>query len=246
MSLAPYVHVDRRLTGANAGDRVPLTSDVAHHLTRVLRLRAGTEVVVADGVGGEATGRLAADTVVLAAAPVHTVAARPILTVAQALPKARKLDEVIRQATELGVDRIAPVAAGRSVTRLDGERGDRAVGRWTAIARAASEQARRPHRPVVAPIVTAEDLATSLPTGELLLVAHVGASRALTAAVAAAGERPGVTIAIGPEGGWTEHEIATFVAAGGEVVGLGASVLRTEHAAAAALAALAALTGRWE
>jgi 16S rRNA (uracil1498-N3)-methyltransferase len=247
VSLAPYVHLTTPLGDAGAGAPVPLDADAAHHLSRVLRLRPGAAVVVADGAGNEAPALLGDGEVVLEAPARATPAGRPRLTVAQALPKARKLDDVIRQVTELGVDRVVPVAAERSVVRLDGDRAERAVTRWRAVARAAAEQARRPYLPVVSPVTSASDLVAELRPGDRLFVAHVGAVRSLAAAVTdtvAAGTTE-IVVAVGPEGGWTDAEVAAFEAAGGEVIGLGPSVLRTEHAAAAAVAVVAALAGRW-
>lgn len=244
MSLAPYVHVAASLAGAGAGTEVALDPDAAHHLGRVLRLRPGASLVVADGLGGEATAELGDGAVRLTGPVSRHPAPVPHLTVAQGLPKARKLDDVLRQLTELGVDRLVPVAAVRSVVRLDDDRADRALARWRAVARAAAEQARRAWLPEVAPVTSASSLAA----GEAdLLVAHVGAARSLPAALADRADRTRpVVVAVGPEGGWDEGEVETLAAADGEVVGLGPTVLRTEHAAAAAAAVVAAATGRWD
>lgn len=247
MSLAPYVHLTTSLRGAGAGTSVLLDPDAAHHLSRVLRLRPGAAVVVADGAGCEAPSHLGDGLVVLEASARSVAPQQPHLAVAQALPKARKFDEVIRQVTELGVDRIVPVAAERSVVRLDGDRAGRAVTRWRAVARAAGEQARRPHLPVVSPVAWPSGLVEVLGPGHRLLVAHVGAVRSLAEAVTRAVHEgaTGVVVAVGPEGGWSDAEVGVLEAGGGEVVGLGPSVLRTEHAAAAAVAVAAALMGRW-
>jgi 16S rRNA (uracil1498-N3)-methyltransferase len=254
VSLAPYVHLAASLdeagaeagAGAGAGTEVTLDADAAHHLGRVLRLGPGADLVVSDGAGGEAPAELGDGTVRLTAPITRHPAPTPHVTVAQGLPKARKLDEVLRQLTELGVDRLVPVAATRSVVRLDADRADRALTRWRAIARAAAEQARRPWLPEVAPVTSASSFAAAGSDADLL-VAHVGATRSLPAALA---DRPDparpIVVAVGPEGGWDDAEVAAFVGAGGEVVGLGPTVLRTEHAAAAAVAVVAAATGRWD
>jgi 16S rRNA (uracil1498-N3)-methyltransferase len=247
VSLAPYVHVSAPLRDVLPGAEVPLDADAAHHLAKVLRLRPGAALVVADGAGHEAPAHLGDGVVVLESDPHHLPATSPRLTVAQALPKARKLDEVIRQVTELGVDRVVPVAAERSIVRLDGERAERAATRWRAVARAAAEQARRSHLPAVSPVTSTSDLVATLAPGDRLLVAHVGARRSLAAAVAdaVADGSGGIVVAVGPEGGWSDAEVAALRSEGGEVVGLGPSVLRTEHAAAAAVAVAAAVAGRW-
>jgi 16S rRNA (uracil1498-N3)-methyltransferase len=244
VSLAPFLHLDVDLAPLEPGGRVPLDGTAHHHLTRVLRLRDGAEVEVSDGRGTTAAGRLAGDEVELTVTPVAVPPPRPTLTVAQGLPRGRKLDEVVRQVTELGTDRIVPVAAARSVTRLSGDRAGRAVERWTAVARAAAEQSRRPWRVEVAPVTAAGELVDALPAGTHLLVAHVGAGTPLPAALATVSPDH-LAVAVGPEGGWEDDEVAAMVGAGGVPVGLGPTVLRTEHAAAAAVAVLGALVGRW-
>ena len=252
MSLVPYVHLDASLQRVAAGGTVPLSSSEAHHLTTVLRLRPGAAVEVADGAGGSATAELGDHEVRLVADPRFQPARTPRLRVAQALSKGRKLDEVVRQVTELGADGIVPVTAARSVTRLDVAKASRALERWRAIARAASEQARRPWRPHVEPItdpaalVSRRDpLASTAGTVTcLLLVGHPG-GRPLPSFGARAAAAAEVTLAIGPEGGWTEEELAVMVDGGATTVGLGDTILRTEHAGAAGLAVLAALLGRW-
>ena len=241
MSLRPYVHLDRPLAGSTAGTWVPLDEVARHHLTTVLRLTPGARIEVADGRGASAPARLDTDAVELLADAVDSAPARPRLELAQALAKGRRFDEVVRQATELGVDGIRPVAADRSVSRLGADRAERARQRWRSVARAAAEQARRPTRP---------ELALPCPVGELdvsgaqVLVAHPGAP-ALPEVVGDARGVECLMLVVGPEGGWTDAELDTLVERGGLLVGLGPTVLRTEHAGAAGLAVLAAQLGRW-
>jgi 16S rRNA (uracil1498-N3)-methyltransferase len=247
MSATPFVHVAADLTAAGRGDTVALGDEDVHHLTRVLRLRPGAEVEVADGRGRQVTAILDTGVVVLTAAPLATPRPRPELVLAQALPKGRKLDEVVRLATELGVDRIVTAAAARSVVTLTGERAERAAERWRAVGRAAAEQARRPFLPHLG---TPVDLAAlprvaGVADGGVLLVAAPGATPLPDLVVPTWRDRPRVTVVIGPEGGLTADEVATLVAAGAQAVGLGPTVLRTEHAGGAALAVLGALLGRW-
>jgi 16S rRNA (uracil1498-N3)-methyltransferase len=241
MSLVPYVHVDTTLDDARDGDLVALTAGEEHHLRRVLRLPEGAPVEVADGRGNRAHARLDGEALVLVGTIEHHPTQRPHLWVAQAMPKGRKVDEVIRQVSELGVDGITIVAAERSVSRIDASKAERVRRRWADVARAACAQARRPWRPRIAgPVPT-----TSLADGAgVLLVAHPDGQPLPEVVVAhEAAER--VTVAIGPEGGWSQGEISVLLAAGASLVGLGPTVLRTEHAAAAALAVVAANLGRW-
>jgi 16S rRNA (uracil1498-N3)-methyltransferase len=247
MSATPFVHVTADLADAARGVAIDLAPDEVHHLSRVLRLRPGAEVEVADGRGRRALAVLDTGQVVLTADPVALPRPRPALALAQALPKGRKLDEVVRLATELGVDRVVPFGAARSVVTLTGERAERAVERWRAVGRAAAEQARRPFLPQVDPPVDVAALpaVAGVAKGALLLVAAPGAAALPDLVVPSWSERGSVTVAIGPEGGFTADEVAALIAAGAQPVGLGPAVLRTEHAGGAALAVLAALLGRW-
>lgn len=241
MSLVPYVHVDVSLADGGPGETVALTEAEARHLRRVLRLPDGAEVEVADGVGNHAAAQLGASELILTTAAVHRPFPRPSLWVAQALPKGRKLDEVIRQVTELGADGIVVIAAGRSVTRLEEAKLPRARQRWDGVARAASEQARRPWRPRIIGPRTPSELADEPGT---LVVAHPGGAP-LPEVVADHADGDRITVAIGPEGGWNDDEVARWNEAGAAFAGLGPTVLRTEHAAAAALAVAASGLGRW-
>jgi 16S rRNA (uracil1498-N3)-methyltransferase len=241
VSLVPYVHVDADLTDAAPGTVIELADEERHHLLRVLRLAEGDEVEVADGVGTSARAHVAGSNLVVAGAVVHEPARRPELWVAQALPKGRKLDEVIRQVTELGVDGIVMVAADHSVAQIDAAKAERSRGRWASVARAASEQSRRSRRPDILGPVDVEGLPG--PPG-VVIVTDPGA-RSLPDVLRDVGETGRVTVAVGPEGGWSARERDAFGDQGALLAGLGPTVLRTEHAAGAAVSVTAALLGRW-
>lgn len=250
MSLVPFVHLDADLRRAEIGAHVALSTAERHHLTRVLRLSSGARVEVTDGQGTTAEGVLADGGVELTTPVQREPPRSPRLAVAQALPKGRKLDEVVRQVTELGADEVIPVQAERSIARPPSERVGRVRTRAQAVARAAAEQARSPWRTTVSPVTDTASLAEVVggasPPGArgALLVAHLDAP-ALPVVLASLAPLERLTIAIGPEGGWSDAEVARFRADGAVVVGLGGTVLRTEHAAAAALAVASAVLGRW-
>jgi 16S rRNA (uracil1498-N3)-methyltransferase len=207
-----------------------LTPDDAHHLLDVLRLRPGELVAVGDGSGSWSPCRVApvrpgrasrradpAEVVTVDGPVVREPRATPEITVAFAPTKGDRPEWVVQKLTELGVDRIVPVQAARSVVRWDGERGPRAVVRLTRVAREAAAQARRTWLPEIAQVTTLDELASS---GLTLRLAQPGG------AVPTLG--PGV-VAVGPEGGWDPDELA--LSAGD--VGLGPTVLRAETAAVA-------------
>lgn len=237
----PFVHLDDPLDRRAVGDRIDLSARDSHHLRTVLRLPVGAQVVVADGAGGRAGASVLDGGLQLTTEVQVDSRRRPRLAVAQALGKGRKTDEVIRAVTELGVDAITVVAAARSVSRLEPAKADRARERWRAVARAAAEQSRQAFRPTVDGPVASADLAAE--PGVVYLAHPHG--RPLPDELATRGSVERITIAIGPEGGWTEQEVDELTAVGARVVGLGPTVLRTEHAAAAAVAVVAAALGRW-
>lgn len=202
-----------------------LDDDDRHHLERVLRLRAGEEVTVADGRGGWRRCAFAAGGVLEPLGPVeHREPPAPAITVAFALTKGEKPELTVQKLTEVGADRIIPFAAARSVARWDGERAAKHLVRLRRVAREAAMQSRRAFVPEVAPLTTFAEVA------EL-----AGACRA-----DAGGSPPTLAlpvVLIGPEGGWSDEEAAGSL----PVVGLGPNVLRAETAAITAGAVLAAL-----
>jgi 16S rRNA (uracil1498-N3)-methyltransferase len=211
----PSVEVDE--PDVSPGDR--------HHLVRVLRLRPGDELTVGDGRGRWRACRLAAGGAVVPVAEVEEAPApAPALTVAVALTKGERPELAVQKLTEVGVDRIVPFVAGRSVVRWEGERAERHVERLRRVAREAAMQSRRAHLPEVGALT---DFAT--------VAALPGAARAERG-----GDPPSLrlpVVLVGPEGGWTPEERAVPLPA----VGLGAPVLRAETAAVVAGALLAAL-----
>lgn len=202
-----------------------LDEEDRHHLERVLRLRAGEEVTVADGRGGwRACEWSDGGVLVPVAEPEQRPAPAPPITVAFALTKGDKPETAVQKLTEVGVDRIIPFTAGRSVARWEGERAERHLVRLRKVAREAAMQSRRAHLPVVDSVT---DFATVAALPGAALADAGGAPPSLAHAV----------ILVGPEGGWTEHERG----AGLPAVGLGVNVLRAETAAIVAGGLLAAL-----
>ena len=254
MSLVPHVLVATGLDATDDGDLVAVPTTTLHHLRRVLRLADGSSLSLTDGGGRVADAVLAGDGA-RRVGPVR-VASRsaPRLTLAQALSKGRRAEDAVRAACELGVDRIVPVVASRTQGRPDARAAEALVTRWDAVAVAALEQSRGAWRAAVDAPVTVDVLARDA-TAAVRLVAVPGAAPLPEAIGARSGGGPAdlrpdgpadeVVVAVGPEGGWTDEEVTQLVAAGWGAVGLGPSVLRTEHAGPVAIAVLAALLGRW-
>ena len=241
------VHLVESLDGVAPGSLVEVTGDEAHHAVAVRRLREGEHVVLTDGRGASATGTVASTGKRLLTVTVASVSRdarpEPAITVVQALPKGDRGELAVEVLTEVGVDRIVPWGASRSVAVWKGERAARSHAKWQATAREAAKQSRRAWLPTVTPLATTADLAAVVAEADLAVVLHEDGSVPLSAIdVPPAGR---LVVVVGPEGGLTPEELALLADAGAHVVRLGAEVLRTSTAGVVAVAALLARTGRW-
>lgn len=219
--------------------------EVAHHALRVLRLRLGDELVLFDGLGGEYPGKIVETTPTLRLALMdwrELECEAPLsMTLAQALPSGDKMDWLVQKAVELGVQTVQPLQSKRSVVRLAGERAEKRRAHWQQVATAACEQCGRNRLPAIGAILDLPHyLAQPARENELRLILLPQTRERL-----ADFQRPahGLTLLIGPEGGFAEEEIAAARAVGFRAVGLGPRVLRSETAGLAAMAAIAALWG---
>lgn len=218
---------------------VRLPSDEANHLTRVLRLGVGDEVAVFDGRGHEFRSRItAAARDVVQVELLDAIAAAPEprvpLTLVQAVLKGDKMDEVVRDATMMGVTAIDPVITARTIARRPG----RDAERWTRVAVASAKQCRRATVPSIAPPRPFEDWLATQPHGLPLLLVEPSAVSGDEASLRllethAAGS---IALIVGPEGGWTDEERQRAVAGACVPVTLGALTLRADAIPIAALA----------
>ena len=223
---------------ADIGDGTAVLSEAdSRHLTTVLRARRGDALTVSDGDGTVWSARHAGTegervTVALDTATVVPLR-RPQLTVVHALPKQRKLDEVIQRLTELDVAAIVPVHSQRSQVELDEHKAAKVVGRWRAIAEAAAKQSRRARLPQIADVGIWSD---AFPAGARGVVCWEESMVPLHTVLRDAGAPESFVVGIGPEGNLTPDEVA---ATGLPDASLGATVLRTETAALVAVSAIA-------
>lgn len=241
------VHLVPSLAGVTAGSVVEITGDEAHHAVAVRRLRVGEPVVLTDGAGASATGEVSSVgkrvfevTVAMVSADER---AEPSFIVVQALPKGDRGELAVEVLTEIGVDRIVPWAASRSVAVWRGERAAKSHAKWVATAREAAKQARRAWFPVVDELASTAEVAELVAGADLAVVLHEEASSSMASLTVPAAGR--IVVVVGPEGGIAPEELAAFAEAGVQPVRLGAEVLRTSTAGVAAVAALLARTPRW-
>jgi 16S rRNA (uracil1498-N3)-methyltransferase len=235
----PRFYVDEAL---RPGASVALPEDAAHHGVHVLRLRAGDDVTLFNGQGGEFAARISSiqrlkvgvdlleHRPIERESPLHTV-------LVQGVSSGERMEFTIRKAVELGVAEILPVLAAASVARPKGERAAARQGHWQKIAISACEQCGRNRVPLVHPL--AEIHALRLDAGLKLLLSPQSRMPFSKAAKSA----DSIALAAGPEAGFDEKEETTLLDAGFLPVSLGPRILRTETAALAALAALNALRG---
>ncbi|HHM05543.1 MAG TPA: 16S rRNA (uracil(1498)-N(3))-methyltransferase [Gammaproteobacteria bacterium] len=225
------------------GARVALSAAASRHLTRVLRLGAGTPIVLFNGRGGEfdavlcKVGRKRAEADIGPFHPIEREAPLPLRLV-QGISRGERMDYTVQKAVELGVDRITPVFTARSTVQLSGERLGKRLAHWQQVAVSACEQCGRNRVPDVDLPLTLAELLRAPPTGRRWVL-DPQATKGLSQLENGGGP---VTLLVGPEGGLSGEEIAAAREAGFTGLRLGPRILRTETAAVAALAALLA---RW-
>ncbi|MFM7360592.1 MAG: 16S rRNA (uracil(1498)-N(3))-methyltransferase [Cyanobium sp.] len=226
---------------ADAADGLlELRSEERHYLLRVLRCRDGAQLAVVDGVGHLWSARLQGEGRLQLGQPLAEPLAsapppHPELELALALPK-KEVELVWRMATELGADRLVPLVAQRSVRQ-----GTPPLERWAAVLREASEQCERLWLPQLKPPRPAGVWLAEPPRGLGLLATTRRQGLPLPEQLLASTTAPArISLAIGPEGGWSEEEERQAEEAGWRPVSLAPTILRTATAAVAGLAQLAA------
>lgn len=229
---------------------VALPRDEAEHLTRVLRLGVGDRVAVFDGRGHEFLARVASvvrrDVRLEILSRVEPAAESGVaVTLAQAVLKADKMDEVVRDAVMLGVAAVQPIVSKRTeVTVAALLRGAR-VERWRRVALASVKQSRRAVMPDIRVPLTLETFLDEPPAALRVMLVEPAATADVEPLSALQGPRPpaDATVLVGPEGGWTDAECAGARARGVRLVTLGHRTLRADAVPVAALSVLQFLWG---
>lgn len=238
----PRIYLPAPLT---ADTLIPLSEACFHHVARVLRLKAGANVVLFNGEGGEFHGVLDQVTRRSAMVRLQRFVAREVeaplkILLAQGISRGERMDYTLQKAVELGVDAILPLVTERSTVALQDERLGNRVQHWQKIIISACEQCGRNRLPqLLAPITLAKWLPCHLDV-DLKLVLDPSATRGLKSSVTSA---RALALLIGPEGGFSAQELRVAKVQDFLPVRLGPRILRTETAAVAALAALQVLTG---
>lgn len=225
------------------GTNIDLPKETSRHI-HVLRLSPGNEIVLFNGTGGEYPARITALDKTKASVNILSHDRREVelpykITLAQALPEAGKMDWIIEKAVELGASVIQPLAARRSVVRLNAERAEKRLARWLTLVTAASEQCgRNTLLQIGEPLGFNAFIENS---GEPLRVIFTPRASETLAAWAAKQAPQSITIMIGPEGGFSPEEEELAIQNGVIPLSMGSRILRTETAGLAAIAAINAL-----
>jgi len=237
----------------SAPAEIRLSPEESHHLVVVNRCSRGDPVIVFDGHGREWVTECvdpAKSSAVLKVKSARTATPRACsITLAQSLPKGATMDDIVRQATEVGAARIVPLLSERTQVHLDGDRADKKVDKWRTGAIEAAKQCGNPWLPEIAPLTKFEAFAAGAKDYDLKLVAshHAGTTTlktALATYTARHGHAPHSAVwLVGPEGDFSPGEMTAAITAGFVPVTLGPLVLRSDTAAIYALSILSDALG---
>jgi 16S rRNA (uracil1498-N3)-methyltransferase len=239
----PRIFTDQPL---HVGSEILLPEQAGEHVARVLRLERGHPLILFNGDGRECDARLA--TLAKRSVTAEITCVRDVdreaplrLTLAQSIARGEKMDWILQKATELGVARIVPLVTERTEVKLDEDRAERRLAHWTSVIAGACEQSGRNRLPVLEPPQRLDRWLGSLGENGAIRIALLPDGDMQLRQLPAM--ENGALLAVGPEGGFSEHDIAML--GQGRFMGLrlGPRILRTETAGVAALAALQALYG---
>lgn len=211
----------------------------AHHIKNVLRLKPDDAVIVFSDNGCEYLGKIFQINpeniiVKIKAAKKPSLNMQNIrLTIACAIPKKAKIDEIVDKLIQLGVARIIPLITERTIVRWDAKIKSRHLERWQKIALSASKQSQRNVLPVIEPVENIDTLLSRPLDFDLKLIPTLEGERKALREVISAGSPQSVLVLIGPEGDFTPGEVRSAKKAGFIPVSLGDLVLRVDTAAIA-------------
>lgn len=231
-----------------ADKEVSLNSGDLNHAYRVLRLKAGDEVAIADGRGAAMLGLVtgsASHKISVHLKRRLPAAESPLqIVLCQSLVKGDKMDLIVRQATELGVSKVIPLITDRSVPQPDLKQNQKKMLRLQSKIRSAAAQCRRAALPEIEVTQDLQSLLAMADNGIIIVPWEDEKEVPLFSMLEEnCPEGKTVFLFVGPEGGFTEREIEAFRNAGAKIVHLGPRILRSETAAVAILTMVQATWG---
>lgn len=228
-----------------AEDRIVIQGQDAHHISHVLRMRPGEEILVSDGASTEYTCAISEfrENEVIARIIDFGKSAMELpshIHLFQCLPKSDKMELIIQKAVELGVHEIIPVASSRCVVKLDAKKEAGKIKRWQGISESAAKQSKRMVVPKIHGIMSFGEALQYAGEMDVKLIPYELATGMAGTRDRISQIRPGQSVAvfIGPEGGFAESEIEKAQEMGVLPVTLGKRILRTETAGLAILSIL--------
>lgn len=229
---------------------ISITGDLIVHLRQSLRTKVGETLMFGDGAGHRYRAEITELTKSMMTGRILEVTTQPndlspSVTLALAVLKGEKMDWVIQKATELGVRHIIPLQTHNTIVQLRPERIEAQLARWQRIALEAAQQSEQWQMATIAPPQTIETLlaAQSTHTTTLILAErHEGGS--LQTVKLPSDTADSVIVIIGPEGGWTNEEVAQAEQAGYRLISLGAQILRADTAAIATISIIQSRLGK--
>ena len=224
---------------------IVITGPDVNHIRNVLRMRAGEELLVADGQGSEyrCILRELQDSEIRAeiCRRLGSSAELPSrITLFQGLPKSDKMDLIIQKCVELGVFRVVPMTTKRTVVKLDAKKEESRRKRWTAVSESAAKQSGRGIIPEISGVKSFREAVEEAGELDVCLIPYEKAENMARTREILSGIPAGASIGvfIGPEGGFEEEEVREAMEAGARPITLGRRILRTETAGMAVLAML--------
>ena len=219
---------------------VTLPAEESHHALRVMRITPPDVITVTDGRGTVAkcaADRLDGDRLVAEILErEERRAPKPRIAVYQGTPKGSKADDVVERLAELGAAEVSFFDSERAVAKWSAEKVAKASQRWQQLARSAAKQSRNPYLMTVAGSLSWTEMSRRIANESLTVVLWEEASLPLRTALSGPADR--IALVVGPEGGLTRSEAEALADAGGQLVSLGPTILRTENAAVVATSAL--------
>lgn len=220
------------------GKKIIITGKDVNHIKNVLRMKAGEEIAVSNGVDGReyrcGIQEILEDEVIceLRFIKEEGLELPSRITLFQGLPKADKMELIIQKAVELGVYEIIPVSCKRTVVRLDEKKEKSKINRWQGIAEAAAKQSKRGIIPVVGAVMSMKEAIAYSRSAKVRIIPYELAENMTDTKKIINSLQPGegVAVFIGPEGGFEESEVQAAMEEGIQPVTLGKRILRTETA----------------
>lgn len=221
------------------GDKIIITGSDVNHIKNVLRMKAGEEIAVSNGADGKeyrcSIKEITPEEILctLLSVKEEDVELSSEIYLFQGLPKSDKMEFIIQKAVELGVYKVIPVAAKRSVVRLDEKKAKARQLRWQGIAEAAAKQSKRRIIPEVKQVMSMKEaLSYAAAHTDIRLIPYELAEDMAKTKEIINGIKPGESVAvfIGPEGGFEESEIVAAMEENIMPITLGKRILRTETA----------------